>query len=49
MFKLEKLPKDVRDKISCLEFGDDFIDDVIGLVYLKMNYEFDDGSRCERK
>lgn len=44
MFKLENLPKDVREKIAVLEFGDD----VIGLVYLKLGeYEFDDGSRCE--
>lgn len=47
MFRLKNLPKDVREKIALIEFGDDFIDDVIGLVYLKNEYEFDDGSHCE--
>ena len=46
-FKIENLPKDVKDKISFIQFGDDFIDDVIGLVYLKQGLEFDDGSGCE--
>lgn len=47
-FKLENLPKYAREKISSIEWADDLIDDLIGLVYLKKGYCFEwDGSHCE--
>ena len=46
-FKLENLPKKVKERICSIEFADDLIDNCIGLVNLKDNYEFDDGSHIE--
>lgn len=47
MFKLEKLPKDVREKIHDIDFTPDE-DNVMGFVNLKDEYEFEhDGSHVE--
>lgn len=46
MFKLEKLPKDVREKIHDIDFTPN--DNVMGFVNLKDGYEFEyDGSHVE--
>lgn len=48
-FSIEKLPKDVREKLLCIEWNeyDEFDEDVCGLLWLKDGYEFyDDGSTC---
>ena len=44
MFKLENLPKKYQEMIASIEWADDLIDDCIGLVNLKDEYEFLDGS-----
>lgn len=47
MFKLEKLPKDVREKIHDIDFTPDE-PDVMGFVNLKDDYEFEwDNSHVE--
>lgn len=48
MFKLEKLPKDVREKIFSIEFVNDE-EDLMGFVNLNDNWAFEwDGSHVER-
>ena len=44
MFRLDKLPKDVYDKVESIEFFDDWeIEDTgnMGLVFLEEDYMFD--------
>ena len=43
-FKVENLPKKYQEMIASIEWADDLIDDCIGLVNLKDEYEFLDGS-----
>ena len=47
-FSIEKLPKDVREKIDFIEWNEgDFDEDVCGLFWLKDGYElYDDGGTC---
>jgi predicted heme/steroid binding protein len=46
-FTLDQLPNDVKERLHSIDFESDLIDDYIGMVNLKDEYEFGDGSHME--
>ena len=47
-FNVDSLPKWAKDKIESIDWADDLIDDLVGLVNLKEGYCFEwDGSHVE--